>query len=129
PVGVGAAVQEGDHVDAVVEGHLAGEVLAGLPPPLLLLGPVAVAPGGLSRLETDHGDGGTVGGRSAGGTEPAGHLRGDGVAPAFHGGAQPVDIGDLPLDDLDEHGPSLLYRDVDLKSTLGAERAGGAQRY
>src|SRR5689334_1332821 len=66
------AVDVDDNVTAVAEDDLAGEQLAGLHPPLVLLGPDTVAPGRLLRLEAGQRDELAIPGQPGGASEPAG---------------------------------------------------------
>src|SRR6185312_11245592 len=65
------AVDVDGNVTAVAEDDLADEQLAGLYPPLVLLGPVTVAPGRLLRLEAGQRDEPAIPGQPGGGSEPA----------------------------------------------------------
>jgi hypothetical protein len=80
------------------------KVLGGIPPPLALLGPVAVA----VRLglggEADHGDAPAVVGDPGRGTEPAVGVGGELSLPAAQIPADPGWVGRPALDDLNEHG-------------------------
>jgi hypothetical protein len=88
------------------------KVLGGVPPPLALLGPVAVA----ARLglggEADHGDAPAVVGDPGRGTEPAVGVGGELSLPAAQVPADPGWVGRSALDDLNEHGLSVLLSDV-----------------
>src|SRR5215203_7252319 len=81
------------------------KVLGGVPPPLALLGPIAVASRLLLRGEADHGDAPAVFGDPRGGTEPAVGVGGELPLPAAQIPADPRWVGRSTLDDLNEHGP------------------------
>src|SRR6266540_3217697 len=69
---VRVAVDVDRDVGAVAERDLAGEELRDLRPPPVLLGSVAVAPGGVRRLEPDQRDEPAILGDTGGGAEPPG---------------------------------------------------------
>ena len=75
----------------------------GMRPPLVLLGPIAVGPRRLLRLEAHQRDGPAVVGDPAGRTEPAGGAGRDLLEPIVDRGAQGGRILHASLDHLNEH--------------------------
>src|SRR5829696_12839 len=87
----------------VVDGD-PSKVLGGIPPPLSVLRPVAVATSLGLGGEADHGDAPAVFGDPGRGTEPAVGVGGELSLPAAQIPSDPGRVGRPALDDLNEHG-------------------------
>src|SRR5215211_3788586 len=100
------------------------KVLGGVPPPLALLGPIAVASRLLLRGEADHGDAPAVFGDPRGGPEPAVGVGGELSLPAAQIPADPRWVGRSTLDDLNEHGPLSFSASVPSPGAVGRPQHG-----
>src|SRR6185312_13598448 len=103
---VRVTLQVGGDVVAVGEADLPGEQLGRLRPPLALLRPLAVAPGGVGRLEPGQPDELAVVGHPGGRPKPARRPRRQLLLPALERGVDLLRVADLATDHLNKHDDS-----------------------
>ena len=100
---VGIALNINGDVGAVTERGFPVEELRGLGPPLVLLGPIAVAAGILLGFEAHNRDGPTIFSDAARAPKPASRARRKILEPTIESGIQRLRVGRPALDNLNEH--------------------------